>query len=366
MDKYGVGDRIRHEMFGSGNVTAVDAAKGRVEVDFDEYGSKWLVVRYAPMRRLDAAQEIADKQRDRALFDETFVFEGENAQHWLGSHWSPFYEDFADEVLKRLPEILPQAGIAMGVSDLGSNKAPALPAGWPKAAKLRWPELADAIHMVLTIAGESNQLQSFFPVIGRGTQAMLAIENVNVWASGVEAQVDATWGAASLSFFDTDFVVNAGWYRKGAEMDFILCGLAYQCGPSQAPDIVLEEGHPALADFRKLAAMRGEDPDDAPNTISMKGAAMLLPVAGRDRDDYEFHGTVREVRPYRMLGQSGWLLTVCVMRGIEDDREFDLRILATRRSWRGDDPPEVGGDVSGSLWLQGRLWSPRRQANRNS
>ncbi len=51
--------------------------------------------------------------------------------------------------------------------------------------------------------------------------------------------------------------------------------------------------------------------------------------------------------------------TVTVLRGLADgESDMDLTILVTRRVWRGDQPPVVGMEIEGSLWLQGRLWMP--------
>ncbi|HEY9112555.1 MAG TPA: hypothetical protein VIM92_12385, partial [Rhodanobacteraceae bacterium] len=67
----------------------------------------------------------------------------------------------------------------------------------------------------------------------------------------------------------------------------------------------------------------------------------------------------KEMKPFPMLGQDGWLVTVCVMRYLdESDRELDLRVLVTPRVWKESRPPRVGEDVHGTLWLQGYLWSP--------
>jgi hypothetical protein len=42
------------------------------------------------------------------------------------------------------------------------------------------------------------------------------------------------------------------------------------------------------------------------------------------------------------------------------DREYN--IVITRRVWRGDQPPAVGQDIEGQLWLQGRLADKARLA----
>ncbi|NCT67446.1 MAG: hypothetical protein GXC76_07360 [Rhodanobacteraceae bacterium] len=358
MDALKTADRIVHPAFGLGSVVS-DEAKGMVEVVFDEGGNKKLLaLKYAHLRKVDVDEELEIVQSQAASLKETFSFETED-NHSPGSHWSPFYEDPKEEVVKRLPEWLQGAGVALGLSSFETYRAPPLPGDWAKGFKLRWPETEDSIHFVLKQGDSANMLTTWFPVIARGTQESLEIRKVHVWESGVEAQIEASIGAASIRFFDTDFVINAGWYRAGAKAEFILAGLAYQCEPANEPDIVVDDHWPVTQFLRQSAIERGENPGEAPRTISYKGAAILLPIDEWDRDDYQFRGTILEVRPYVMLDVEAWLLTVCVMRCLDDnDRELHLNILVTRRVWSQLVGPAVGDDVRGALWLQGRLWSP--------
>jgi hypothetical protein len=352
------GDQVVHPLFGLGTVLA-DEAKGRVEVAFDGTDEqKLLVLKYALLRRVDVDEERAIASQRAASFAESFSFEHDD-EHASGSHWPPFYEDFKESVIGRLPELLAQADVAMGVSSFDRYRAPPLPASWPKGFKLRWPQQADSLHVLLRQTDSANMVTNLFPVIGRGTQETLVIDKVHVWTSGIEAQVAARLGDACITFFDTDFVFSTGWYRAGAKAEFILSGLAYQCEPANEPDIVMDGHSPMLAHFRAAARLSGDDPGAEPGTLGMKGAAILLPIDGWDRDDYQFRGTIGAVRPYPMLDVEGWLLTVCVLRSLDgSDREFNLNILVTRRVWQEQSPPEVGQDVRGALWLQGRLWLP--------
>ena len=49
-----VGDRVSHDGFGMGTVVALrgTAEKAQAEVDFGSLGSKWLVLRFAPLVKL--------------------------------------------------------------------------------------------------------------------------------------------------------------------------------------------------------------------------------------------------------------------------------------------------------------------------
>ncbi len=364
MDALTQGERVLHPLFGLGTVLS-DETQGRVEVRFDANGQKMLALKFMMLQRVSPEEETAIRAKEQASMEQTFEFETENS-HSPGSHWPPFYENFMEDVFRRLDAIIPKCSPALGMSSFDAYRAPALPDNWAKGLKLRWPAIQSAIHFVIRRESEGNFVKAVFPAIGTGTQTTLTIMKVRVFESGVEAQIEARIGAASITFYDSDFVINVGWYRAGAEMDFILCGLAYQCEPADEPDMVLAEDSPVMENLRKAAARSGDDPAEVANRISFKGAAILLPIENWDRDDYQFRGTIKEVKPFPMLGQDGWLLTVCVLRNLDrSDRELNLGILVTPRVWKEPRPPSIGEDVRGALWLQGYLWSPPKQFSAN-
>lgn len=356
MSRYRVGDRVLHKEFWLGTVTA-EEAKGRQAVAFDEHGERLIKPGSAPMRAVDAQEERSLRERDKESFERTFVFEDAAAQHYPASHWQPLHENFGEEVLKTLPVWIAQAGVATGLSSFNRYRAPPMHGDWPQAFKLRWPEQPDARHVVLRAEADGNQIQALMPVIDRGVQQSVVIDAVHVWENRVEAQVACTLGRSSLTFYDTDFVINAGWYRKGAPVEFIMSALAYACGPAEEASFEVPESSPLFAIMQAMQREAGGDPM-APR-VNMRGGTVLIPVPDWDRDEYEFRGTVTASTPYEYLGQPGWMLSVRVMRDLDDHgRELVLKILVTRRVWKGEAPPKVGEDVGGALWLQGRLWQP--------
>lgn len=85
--------------------------------------------------------------------------------------------------------------------------------------------------------------------------------------------------------------------------------------------------------------------------------AALLSISEWDVDDYHFRGPIKEVREMEMLGQPAWLVRATLLKGIDNDEEFDFNIVVTHRAWESDEPPRPGSDIEGALWLQGYLWS---------
>ena len=286
----------------------------------------------------------------KAWPDCTFSWESEDDQHFCGSHWGPFY-DSADDVLRRLHQIIPQSTRVMTFGDTYSGPHE-IPESWPKGLHLGWPNPRWGLITTLRSSEGAVEVANVSPYVQRGIQVSLEIEKVHVWASGVEAQIDAVWGEGLVSFYDLQFASsNRTWYEAGKRCDFILAGIAYGAGPAE--DENLELGTDSALSEVLRAELDHED--RSPLHVSLDGASVFLPIPEWDRDDYSFRGPVLGVSAFDdWLGQSGWRVRVRVMQFHHEDAE--LEVFVTRRAWSHPDPPEVGQDISGTLWLQGRLW----------
>ena len=289
--------------------------------------------------------------------NDTFVFEDGTTEHYLGSHWNPFYDDSAT-ALNRLPEILQKALLQVSYSD-GRPSNQLIPEDWPRAFYLVWPLRVHGLSAVVIPAKDTNHLVSVFPFDAEGCQQRLTVEKVHVWQSGVEAQIECGFGAAKLTFFDTLYASNRGWYEAGKSCQFILSGIAYQS--RQAEDQILQAWNPKQSEqFRELAPEWAADlPDGETMPIHTKGMALFLPINKWDRDDYSFRGPIKSVKEVKILDQPCLKARVTVLRDIDnDDRELDIDIIVTRKVWGDAPPPRVGEDMEGALWLQGYLWYP--------
>lgn len=235
-----------------------------------------------------------------------------------------------------------------------------MPAAWPTGVALCWPDVhAGAIAVLRTHEGR-NELVALFPYFERGTQVRLRLNAVRVMQSGVTAQIEARWGEAAIAFHDAAFLANRGWCTAGAAFDFILVGIAYAAGPAKVMRLPFRPPPDQLAWQALLAETQGEAAP-APTELCLEGMAMLLPIDDWDRDDYSFRGSVKAVEEVSggLLDQPTWRLVVTVLRDLADgESDMDLAILITRRVWEGDQPPAVGMEIEGNLWLQGRLWMP--------
>ncbi len=364
MKSFERGDIIEHPVHGRGIVTFV--GNDYVGVCFDNGGD--VLLRRSSFERREEEEKpahfmIEETEMQRADLpwpDSTFVFEGEGEQHYMGSHWVAFVDEVS-VILQRFPEILPQALMQTGYGEHYPSPRE-IPADWPHGLIQTWPLRVNGIGLVERIDESNKQLLlvSFFPFYAEGSQTTLTLERVDVWEGGCEAQISATWGEAEITFFDTQYLLNRAWYEAGKRYDFILAGLAYNACPSTVFKMPVQQNPETLAWLSQLAAERGDEPPQEMNEINLTGMAMMLPIAAWDKDDYKFRAPIRKVGEFQdFLGQDGWRVRATVFRF--GDENADLDIVITRRAWSGDQPPQVGQDIEGTLWLQGHLWCPQRR-----
>lgn len=185
-----VGSRIEHGLHRSGTITFVGT--DYLGIAFDGEGEA-LIRRESLEKEVPAVVEQQEPVRETLPWPgSTFIPEGEDAQHYLGSHWDPFVED-SKELMGRLPEILPNALVQTGY---GENRKPdrSLPDEWPKGFQLVWPLRVQGMALILRVEKEANMLVSLFPFFATGSQHTLTLRDVSVWDGGLEAQITASWG----------------------------------------------------------------------------------------------------------------------------------------------------------------------------
>ncbi len=349
-----LGSRIEHRLHGAGTVTFIGT--DYLGITFDGEGDT-LIRRETLEKDVPVIVDPHEPAHETlpSWPASTFILEGGGAQHYLGSHWEAFVED-SKELVGRLPEIVPNAMVQTGWGEI--RKPPqSIPDDWPNGFHLVWPLRAQGMALILRVEKETNMLVSLFPFFSRGSQHTLTLRDVRVWASGLEAQITASWGEGDVRFFDTQYLINRAWYETGKNYDFIFSGIAYSAGPAKKREWQINR-HPDEVAWLNLQLKEGEEPFEADCTMTLDGSAIFLPIEEWDVDDYSFHAPVKSVEEIEdWLGQCGWRVRATVMRF--DNEDADLDIIITRRVWTGGAPPQVGQDIEGRLWLQGYLWMPR-------
>jgi hypothetical protein len=304
---------------------------------------------------MEAQKEIEVEQR---WPESTFIFETEETEHYIGSHWEPFGDQAPENFLTRLPEIIKAAGVVEGFGAI-ENPPRSLPESWAAGFHLIWPHPDRGLVMTVAIdeAAQQTQLRAMFPFWLAGIRHRLVMLDVAVWESGVEAHISAGLGETDITFFDVHYLLNRGWYERGQKYDFILSGIAYSARAAENVEIPFSPPPDQIAWDTMLAHECGEEVQQTPTTIRLDGAAFFLPISEWDQDDYSFRGPVKDVQPFDdFLGQRGWLVRITVMR-LSDylTEDIDLNIVITCQAWERNSAPKVGEDIEGSLWLQGYL-----------
>lgn len=185
--------------------------------------------------------------------------------------------------------------------------------------------------------GTSHAGVSAYPYAVEGGRCRLVVRDVTPWDGDMEGWVTVSVPHSDVvfTFFDTRFYINHSRYVVGEEADFVLAGLAYG----------------AFVDDRQALDL-GE------RSLDLKGAAMLVHHDEADPDDYDFMAPVQASEPTAMGPFPLTRATVTVLRPDCADgvaRDLVIPLYVPDRCWRGEARPRPGDDLSGSLWLQGRL-----------
>jgi hypothetical protein len=363
------GDRIIHPEHGSAAVRFV--GDEYIGLRFDEGNEALIRLDNCALETWSETAEAAWRARQEQALQETacapqppwpastFRFETKDeARHYLGSHWEPWFETGVESMVRRLPELFEQAVLPERFP-VARDALHGIPANWAQGFHLAWPDARRGVMLTTVIDHEakSNYLVGLYPFDTAGSHHPLEIERVNVWKSGVEAQIEAYGGEAPITFFDTHFLLARGEYERERRLDFSLVGMAYGARPSTVFELPYTPNADTVSWQTMLAGERGDIRESLPDKIVLSGMSMFIPVTEWDIDDYQFRGPIKDIRPFDdFLGQSGWRLTVTVLRlSSYAHKDFDLDILVTRRAWDDEAPPHVGQDIEGTLWLQGRL-----------
>ena len=216
-----------------------------------------------------------------------------------------------------------------------------------------------------------NALWSAFPFFGDGRQVLAEVEEIGVFPNRIEARLRLGLSSGATVFaFDTGFVQSRAVYRAGERYRFVLSALAYDMGPAQSLDHVIDDedeirrfharnawaevhgGWTPEDEAASLAAWQPQSPEDLePIHINMGQMAILLPSSTGPADDAQFVGEVVQVTPraVRVLDVDFWRVDMVVIRADED---VVIPIYVAENLFENDWRPEVGQYVTGSLWLQ--------------
>jgi hypothetical protein len=214
---------------------------------------------------------------------------------------------------------------------------------------------ANQILVVSDSSDSSRFLFSGYPVALDGVVQTVTINWVDPWEYGIEGWIHVTvTDTASVSFFDTMFFAGSDQLVPDQQVDVSFAGLAYWLRPIQMRSFEIKEGPMwELERKRRLEEGEPEKEADRPVEIHMTGASIFLPRGGDEiPDDAQFQGVIDALDSFEHDGQRIYRMEMVVMR--PEDKEFRIAVFASEHVLDGY-VPQLGEDVEGILWLQGRV-----------
>jgi hypothetical protein len=240
-----------------------------------------------------------------------------------GDHWGCIYRDVQSGDLLDFIRKIVERGEPSKIID-------------PDVTVYRSP--GDALRICVLVGGK--QVVSAYPEMQGGPVWPITITELVPWANGIEGQVTGVCMDAQVSFFDTCFYANHRQYTVGESYNFRMGALAYKV--TRADDLEAETGS-----------------GDAAMKISLRGACAYMPASmgneGADIDDYWFHSPLEELPGEAELDERK-LKVYPITIAVPGDFEMRVPLYAAEHLLAEDMAGiAVEEDLSGFLWLQGRL-----------
>lgn len=296
----------------------------------------------------------SEKVNIQEIRKQTFEYQ-DNQEHYMGSHWDSFYEEGEfDNIIGKVLSVLNKSMLLEGY------KKEELSFGYDSSWEIGFTQLVPSNNqqgfcVVQKVDKENEEINvmSMFPYFDYGQKYELNLEKVFVWSNGLEGQVEVDLGFTTLTFYDTYFNNHKEYYLVDKKYKFKIFGICYECGIPTENELKVDMKPEVLESI-------GKDPKDTLQTFNLKGMTSFFPILEWDRDDFSFRGVIEEVFEVEtVFGRKGWICRTKVLRsGFEEDNEYSIDILVTDLIWKTIVPPQVGDDIEGSVWLQGRMIEP--------
>lgn len=274
-----------------------------------------------------------------------------------GGWWRPFGLD-AQDLIKRLPQLVQDAGVAVSAASNKTYRPFALSPTEPRCFLLAAPIPRAGAAMVIQADEKTNEFRGMWPFVSDGTQHdNVVIDRLTLSPDRLEAMVTGTLpGGLKLTWHDTMFAADRAFYARGSVHSVILAGLVHDVSPGHTEPVVIPADNPAWSKVREHSP--GAFNPDGSLTLQMHGLAAILASSADQPESHEVHGPVTRVQPaaYEMFGVPIHLVTILVARGETGDVALTLHLSDAMLQ---DMPlPAVGTPLMALIRLVGWIWIP--------
>jgi len=273
-----------------------------------------------------------------------------------GNHWKALCGD-ANQTAIRCIQKTCTAGKASRPVQFRSTSANTTPAP-ERAIALTHPH-DTAVRTIALIASDSsrtpprNFLYTAYPALYDGCVNTVQIQHIRECSDGLEALIGAaTEQGADITFFDPHYHLNKSRYKTGTTQNVIFAALAYRLHPAEQDEILITEG-PSQELHRQKILEENPGADISKITsvsFSLKNACGLMPT--EIEDDYHYRGVPQHISQLQIDELTLLQIRLTILRDSESG--FDILLYASEFALGGY-RPQIGQDIEGVLWLQGRL-----------
>lgn len=258
-----------------------------------------------------------------------------------------------------LPRAMETAGHAVGCGTNRMNRPFPLPVGEPEGFLLTWPGARCGLAMLITSIDGGKALTAAWPFTTDGVEHEMKIKRILLAPDRLQAVVEGMIGGTlRLAWHDVLFPVDRAYYVEGSVHSVVLAGIAYRFGVGSLPPIKITQEAPSYAALRDMGPNALEADDSI--MIRTAGLAAIYPIDNDWPTLFAIQGPVKRVEKYTgdLFDRQVLDVRVTVARVGDEMDDVDIAILVSDVVLGGKAPPKVGEDVSATILLQGRIWSP--------
>lgn len=295
----------------------------------------------APVRSSTSSDSASDSEGPQSAF---------RGQHFegLGDVWNAFFPGGSPEFVNMLQQIFPQwrpTGPMMQRKD-GSS---VLLYTTPSVGGL-------SIHSnIITRAGSGEaEFVGGYPVL-ESSPTPCVIEQAHIWSNAISGVVAARaqCNGALLNFFLNGFFQHVPQLQFGSPAVFSVAGLALSMEKQKQTEFSPEKGTPPYEALLRAFLTGNPDKtvaDFVPPVVSSHGHGVLLPTQVVGAWIYQM--PVLGIEKVEFMGH-GFRRIETRLAGVGENAVFG-RLYVAEHVLKGYDP-QVGDDVTGTLWLQASM-----------